>query len=929
MWVPLRGDPDYSRRRAESMTASYESLLNGRLAELLVAQGSDARGEYTQPGSRRRLDVEVTIGRLVVALEAETDSESGALEDANARMAQAAVGEVRCDAAVAVNYPPDLLVESFSQDTVFGWAVWPSRVFESGNAAHLSAVLGGIREDSGDPVRLAEVLDVALSQAVGGLSVSQRQALAEAVNLPTEQKVRGRVRDTTPAAAKRAMLVIAAAGMFHTRLDGEIPARPERDANTVTSSNPNGDPYVGGWPPPKLQHCIGTFDAVDALRDAWRMILAVDYRPVFESARRVLYAPAQDHCWQNAVRGVARASLTVSRDAASARHDLLGRIFHMLLDTARYDGSFYTSTSAAVLLAGLAIRECDIPSDLPQTDFKIVDPACGTGTLLMAAAERIRDLRGPDHTGTDAAALIEKIMWGFDVNTTACHMAATTLGLLSPSTAFRNMNVHMMPLGVTGGDARVGSLEMLDRRAVRVDWSRDGAQTSFGFVDASGEQVDAGAVAEVLPNQFDLVIMNPPYTRDSLRHDQFSKTVERRLKAREKSLMQGRHGHGSSAGTMFMDLGEHLCKLSDGAALAVVLPLTGAANPSGSKVRQMLAEQFHIEWVVCSHDPNRPWFSENTSISEMLVVARRHSNEPTHTLPTKFVCLKRNSLLVTDAASAAAALRDGTLDELVGTVTEWPAERMALGDWRPLGLTSEHLVYLVERVRDGDMFAVELLGTAARVGPEGRRIRDAFTKSATADSAGRRGLWHNDTEATRSLRANTDTYIHAKPAKEHLADSYWQQRSRLLLCAKPWLITARVTAVLTDEQTVGSMWVPVNYGLGIPARQWEKAMVVWLNSTLGLVSVIAEASPTKLSRPALSIAAMRRLSVPKLNTEQASAMAGIFDALADTELTQLRDACTDSARVAIDNAVADILGASRETITGARRELAVEPSVNG
>lgn len=911
------------------MTASYESLLNGRLAELLVAQGRGARGEHTQPGSRRRLDVEVTIGRLVVALEAETDSESGALEDADARMAQAAVGDIRCDAAVAVNYPPDLLVESFSQHTVFGWAVWPSRVFERGNVAHLSAVLGSIREDSGDPVGLAAVLEVALSQAVGGLSVAQMHALAEAVNLPTEQKVRGRVRDRTTAAAKRSMLMIAAAGMFHTRLDGEMPTRPDRDAYTVTLSNPDGDLYVGDWPPPKLQHCIDTLDVVEALYDAWRMILAVDYRPVFESARRVLYAPAQDPRWKDAVRRVARASLTISRDAASARHDLLGRIFHMLLDTARYDGSYYTSTAAAVLLAGLAIRGRDLPIDLSRPDFKIVDPACGTGTLLMAAAERLRDLRGPDRTGTDAAALIENILWGFDVNTTACHMAATTLGLLSPSTAFRNMNVHMMPLGIVGGEARVGSLEMLDRRAVRVDWSRGGTQTSFGFVDASGEQIDEGGVAEVRPNQFDLVIMNPPYTRDSLRHDQFSKTVERRLKAREGSLMEGRHGHGTSAGTMFMDLGEHLCKLDDGAALAVVLPLTGAANPSGSKVRKMLAEQFHIEWVICSHDPSRPWFSENTNISEMLVVARRHSNEPAHAPPTKFVCLRRNSPLVTDAASAAAALRDGTLDESLGTVTEWPAERMTLGEWRPLSLTSAHLVHLVERVRVGDMFPVELLGVAARVGPEGRRIRDAFIRRTTADSAGRRALWFNDTEATRSLRAQTDTYIHAKPSKEHLADSYWRQRSRLLLCAKPWLITARVTAVLSEEETVGSQWVPVNVrsGLSIPARKWEKAMVVWWSSTLGFVSVIAEAAPTKLSRPALSIAAMRRLPIPTLAPEQASAMAGVYDTLAESELNRLQDATSDSARVAIDDAVADTLGVNRETITRARHELTTEPSV--
>ena len=34
----------------------------------------------------------------------------------------------------------------------------------------------------------------------------------------------------------------------------------------------------------------------------------------------------------------------------------------------------------------------------------------------------------------------------------------------------------------------------------------------------------------------DLVIMNPPFTRDSLRHDQFSREDEKKLKAREKEL---------------------------------------------------------------------------------------------------------------------------------------------------------------------------------------------------------------------------------------------------------------------------------------------------------------------------------------------------------------------------------------------------------
>ena len=132
--------------------------------------------------------------------------------------------------------------------------------------------------------------------------------------------------------------MVAAVGMFHTRLDdGNLPAlRPAIDAR-------NGQHYEGDWPPQMLQQCVTAHNPVGALYEAWDTILAVDYRPIFEAGRRVLMAPAQNAAWTESVKFVANRALAVARDAASARHDLMGRIFHRLVDTARYDGSYYTS----------------------------------------------------------------------------------------------------------------------------------------------------------------------------------------------------------------------------------------------------------------------------------------------------------------------------------------------------------------------------------------------------------------------------------------------------------------------------------------------------------------------------------------------------------------------------------------------------------
>lgn len=890
------------------MARSVEQVLNVRLAELLRTLGLAALPENRQPGSNKQIDIDVDLGVWRVALEAEIDSPAGALADARKRAREAGIGLVVAHSVIAVSYPAGLSAERFTTDTNIEWAVLPSSDFTAGSVWQLAGVVRRTRPTGSDPDHLAAGLDKALALGVEGLSSAQRDDLAGAVDAAWASGTR------VAAAAKRALLVVAAAAMFHARLDAHLRQNPPTtDART-------GEPYQGPWPPAKLQHCLSGPDPVDDLDAAWDLILAVDYRPIFEAARRVLTEPAQDSVWAESVKNVAQQALSVSRDASSLRHDLMGRIFHRLVDSARYDGSYYTSSAAATLLAGLAVRSGDLPQDL--SDYSVIDPACGTGTLLMAAAERIRDLRGPHTTDGDAVTLIEDTICGLDVNVTACHMAATTLGLLSPSTTFKNMNIRLMPLGMDpNGDTRVGSLELLTvkpgdpRLDLGIDW-------------ASGEHIDTGDKAEIAANSQRLVIMNPPYTRDSLRHDQFPADVERKLKNREKILTSGRAGHGSSGSTMFLDLGEHLAALDGGSTLAAVLPMAGAGNPAGLAARKLLAAWFHIDWVVASHDSGRLFFSENTSISEMLVVCRRRRGDAERPQPTRFLILRRNPSEPTDAAGLVAALENDALPTSVGMTSRWPADKMAAGQWRPLGLTSEHLVSLFTQVEQGELLPVTRLGDDWHIGPAGQRIREAFTKQDAADAAGGRALWHNDTNATQTMAADPDVYIHPKsaPALKRRADRYWEQRGRLLLPTDPRVQTARVSAVHLRQPVLGSRWVPARPSDGPHARDLEKAVCAWLNSTLGWITMIGVATPNVLARPELSIDAMRRLPIPVLDAETLAALSAAFDGHATAQLRPLREAHTDPQRESLDNAVSSALGFAPGVAAGARNEFAVEPS---
>ena len=335
-----------------------------------------------------------------------------------------------------------------------------------------------------------------------------RRALAQALDLPAT-KTRGEEQndgyfDGYFVAAKRAMLVVATAMLFHHRVQQHLPAKC-----------PEG--YDGEWPPASATDCAERDAVISAFREAWRAILAVDYKPVFETGRAALAELTVDPDTSQAVNILASVTERVSERVHGLRHDLLGRIFHRVLDTARYDGSFYTSTAAAVLLASLALSEEDGNWSDPNyiANLKICDPACGTGTLLMAAAERIRDLRsaaGPLDPQDDeilGLSLVEDVLWGYDVNLSATHMAASTLGMLSPTTRFSRMNIHRVRFGVIDGLPYLGSLDILAGKPWLTGWP------------SATQQVESGEGMAEPPPPVDLVIMNPPFTRDSLRHDQF------------------------------------------------------------------------------------------------------------------------------------------------------------------------------------------------------------------------------------------------------------------------------------------------------------------------------------------------------------------------------------------------------------------------
>ena len=900
--------------------AVREDTLNVELARLLREREElDARAEAG--AGRKWLDLDVNVDGMHVAIEAKLDFK----KRPQARNAADSRLKNLRNVAVALCYPKGATEASLPGDTLT-WQIRTRRSgaddWQTGTVAQLAAAVRAAPASIEDVDKVAQILSDGLNAAVQRLKTPTREALARTVDLrpetaeekkklPPEQRSGGYFIP-----AKRGMLVIATAILFHHRLQEHLPNRPP-------------DSYDGDWPPLMPTQCAAEVEGTVArFRQAWEAILAVDYRPVFTTAIAALNALESHPDHAQAVYALAATVADVAERMTGLRQDLLGRIFHRVLDTAKYDGSYYTSAAAATLLAGLAIRQND--HDWSSADaiakLRICDPACGTGTLLVAAAARIEALRreagggklDADEEQALALCLVEDVLWGYDINLTATHMAATALGMLSPTTQFERLRINRGLLGVHEGRAYVGSLEMLssERRMHILPWP------------APVAQVDTEEFEE--PQPMSLVIMNPPFTRDSLRHDQFPRADERRIKDREKAIIKELDDPGaarlSGGANAFLVLAERLSRKTD-ATLAVVLPTVIATNPAARGIRKYLARKYHIETIVSSHDPERIYMSENTNIGEMLLTCRRWPDEHPKP-PTRFVSLIENPSTADGARSTATQIAQGSGRFVI---QQADAERIESGDWQAVNFLDPHLVTAAQVLWDSAAQADAKFASMSRIAdvdPEGRRIRDAYTRSDVPTSSARRALWFHKTDVTQSMAARTDSRIEPKPEMGNLADKYWSQRSRFLLPHRLWLPLARVAAVIVEQPALGSIWTPCRPHDGEP--QTQAALCAWLNSSPGLLAILGGRDNRKPSYPQFSLDTLRSIPVPnfpELSDGVRDALAAAYEELKDEVLLPFPQLDEDPVRKRLDAAVTEALRLDPEWVAQVRRALGEEPSV--
>jgi len=471
---------------------------------------------------------------------------------------------------------------------------------------------------------------------------------------------------------------------------------------------------------------VHRYGPIEGLAKSLESLLKIDYRTAVEATIEILRRLPPDLA--GIVNKLIELGVKISQNRALLERDFAGRVYHEITgDIALRKGfaTFYTEIPIAYLLADLAVQTL---YDIDRKDIlklsvndareivdeivsvKVGDLACGSGTLLTASYIALNRLATAltyyHYLDTNLAEvykrLVEECIYGVDALRYASQVTAVNLALITPKPVSKE-NVYTIYLGfIREKGAWLGSLELLDnikKVGGLLAWIEGGLKDVVGKVKLEG-----GEGEFELPEKFDIIIMNPPFTRATGRTRRKFGERERGLfgfitdkKTREKLMERYRevrdkvredlrylatylvqepdvpnvlkeviqsHARELKQYLNIGQAGEGLLFLylaykyidNDG-TIAFVLPRSLLSGVAWFLARALFTTKFHLRYVIVSSDGEGGYnFSEGVSLSECLVVAKRKEihNDDEETI---FVNLLRKPKTAFEAIMLAEEIR--------------------------------------------------------------------------------------------------------------------------------------------------------------------------------------------------------------------------------------------------------------------------------
>jgi len=360
-----------------------------------------------------------------------------------------------------------------------------------------------------------------------------------------------------------------------------------------------------------------TFEAIDEDKIGKPSDLLRYFRPVLERDYSSVFGfDVASRLPESATKIVKRVIMAIKALAPEKiGQDVLGKVFHELIpfNIRKAVAAFYTNNEAAEILAQLAIE---------KPDAKVIDLAVGSGTLLVAAYRRKRELlqktEGVFRLPEDHKRFLEHDLTGIDIMPFAAHLAVMHLSLQALLSETEKVRIAVWDSTELKPDMKIpaihGELKAAYRRPT-LDMFKEGAVTpKEAYVKKGAITLEGVGGEEIRLEKADLVIMNPPFTRTERLPETYKEKLRIRLKE-YKNLVWGRVG----IHLFFVFLADKFVKING--RVALVLPATILRIKSMKGARDLWTKNYHVEYIITTLE--KAAFSEAAQFREILFIARK------------------------------------------------------------------------------------------------------------------------------------------------------------------------------------------------------------------------------------------------------------------------------------------------------------------
>ena len=826
---------------------------------------------------------------------------------------------------------------------------WPAAGWLKGTLRSLALFIQQAMRPGEAIDALADILETRIEQAASAFNVAWPHDDARAGAMLAEQL---RLEDDGVQTRRMAMAILANALIFQQSLA----------------------PQLEGIEPPSRLYIDGQLTQEPVLRQ-WRAILEINYWPIFHVASEILAWMDQPRVAAAILDLLHQVNLQIERSDAARSHDLTGFVFQRLIADRKFLATFYTRPESAALLAALALPQqrplagAGWNDALTLTALQIGDFACGTGTLLSAVYNRLGALH--ELHGQDASVLhrdlLEQALVGCDVLPIATHLTLSMLASAYPEIRFDDCHMLVMPYGRQqtdddGQNYSLGALDLLAAQEAFPTWS-----TRPGAVGGSGESSAQPEGHMVEDSSFDLVIMNPPFTR-SVTHEGAQAGVpvppfaalgqdedDQRLMGELLSEIASNTVYHGSAGlaSAFFALADR--KLRDEGTIALVLPQSFLAGSSWEETRNLVRNCYQDIIVVTTggEKSGDKSFSADTGMGECLFVASKGKHPVGR---ARFVTLAdrpHNEMegykiaeLVHDTLSSRS-LEGGPYGgtqiqvglDIVGEFLDCPLPTS--GPWQ-FGSNADFSVaqsawqlsrgkLWLSSMPEADSFVIPIgdLGQLLVQLP----VYHLDIRSPGKNKAGvPRGpfdihkppihavptypaLWAHDADRERCMEVEIDSEAivrtsHSRDAQKAIngkAETIWATATRSHIATDFQYNSQALCVSMTRAVSIGGRAWPSVIFPKEKRETWEPAFTVWSNSTLGILLYWWQANRQQSGRGVTTVTALPALptlDLCALSDEQLAFAGRIFEDMKHRPMLPVNQIDEDPVRAELDQASA-------------------------